>query len=209
MRDLVSWFVLASASTVACVACSDAEPQRAARSGSVVDGGRGASASSENSDDDDAGTSFTGGPGGRGSGGRGSGGSGAEVSGNGGGGEPRSDGGAAGASGAGPDTGGAGANPDPERVCTPGAFRCPNGEREPGDLEACRDDGSGFALFDECRDDEICDSEAGLCLGTECTPNAAECVGDQLHRCGSNGRVASMATCNDEQVCDAASETCA
>jgi hypothetical protein len=85
------------------------------------------------------------------------------------------------------------------RQCLPGGGRCVGAL-----LQACEDDGLGYAAPAECPDDTVC--LAGACIPDECTPGATRCAGDTLLRCEAGNRWTTTDCAASGQLCTTSGE---
>lgn len=97
----------------------------------------------------------------------------------------------------GSSTGGSGGTGGAESVCDPVDRRC-----EGNTVEACRSDGSGWELSDDC-DATQQSCAQGECIDRICTPDELFCKDGNAHKCSADGFSSTLSdSCSQDEYCD-------
>ncbi len=77
-------------------------------------------------------------------------------------------------------------------LCNGGTKSCQN-----GDVYLCASDGSSLSMFEDCRNDELCNGESGRCVARLCQPGRSLCSGTRVLTCNElgNGWLAESTDC--------------
>lgn len=88
-------------------------------------------------------------------------------------------------------------------ACLANEFSCDNDR-----LLKCKDDLSGFELFDTCGATEPCNPDAGACTSLACLPDQRRCNGDVLERCNEDQSAFEVVQECGEGLCDRVNFEC-
>jgi hypothetical protein len=106
-----------------------------------------------------------------------------------------------GGSGGGPEAGSAGTG-GTTRICVPDLPECVDGR-----ALLCNSDGSGYESDVLCTATQTCVD--GMCVGHQCVPESAFCLGSDVRQCASDGLSSTVTEmCDTAEYCDTSSAMC-